>query len=342
MKKALVLTICLILINTVLFHGYAEAESLSDEEGYSISHSYGSMAPTRIRELLRHDECFYAIVDEPQGLFGNHVVHKVKEIDLATGKEETLYSNASRRIYGLMATDEGLYFLEPNLYHNNNTAYRIDLKSKKKTRQIGQEYSPWDLLGVNERGLYAACVGDEGTEIWCFKDDEAECIVTRARLVRTVSDNQVQFGLEGEDQRMSYSMKSGEMTRTQWPATHDVFYECGSKAICRVFDKERDIYPIGYTIADRMNNESLYHIQPEAFEEYTFALLEDVLLLASKEKGEEHFTIRSIDMATGDCLDEERLTLTSPLFMIGNQVFYEIETDVERKIIEHVRKRVDQ
>lgn len=40
---------------------------------YSISHSYGSMAPTRIRELLRHDECFYAIVDEPQGLFGNHV-----------------------------------------------------------------------------------------------------------------------------------------------------------------------------------------------------------------------------------------------------------------------------
>ena len=141
---------------------------------------------------------------------------------------------------------------------------------------------------------------------------------------------------------MSYSMKSGEMTRTQWPASHDVFYECGSKAICRVFDKERDIYPIGYTIADRMNNESLYHIQPEALEEYTFALLEDVLLLASKEKGEEQFTIRSIDMATGNCLDEERLTLSSPLFMIGNQVFYEIETGGERKIIEYVRKRVDQ
>ena len=47
---------------------------------YSISHSYGSMAPTRIRELLRHGECFYAIVDEPQGLFGNHVIHKIKEI----------------------------------------------------------------------------------------------------------------------------------------------------------------------------------------------------------------------------------------------------------------------
>lgn len=100
---------------------------------HSISHSYGSMATTRIRELLRHGECFYAIVDEPQGLFGNHVVHKVKEIDLATGKEETLYSNASRRIYGLMAADEGLYFLEPNLYHNNNTAYRIDLKLSCQT-----------------------------------------------------------------------------------------------------------------------------------------------------------------------------------------------------------------
>lgn len=309
---------------------------------HSISRAYGAMAPTRIRELLRHGERFYVIVDEPQGLFGNHVVHKIKEIDLATGKEETLYSNASRRIYSLMVADGGLYFLEPNLYHNNNTTYRIDLKSQKKTSVIGQAYSPWDLLGVNERGLFAACVGNEGTEIWCFKDNEAECIVARAQLVRTVGDNQVQFGLEGEEQRMSYSMKSGEMTRTQWPATHDVFYECGSKAISRVFDKERDIYPIGYTIADCMNNESLYHIQPEAFEEYTFALLGDELLLASKKKGEEQFTIRSIDMATGDCLDEERLTLTSPLFMTGNQVFYEIETGGERKIIEHVRKRGDQ
>lgn len=332
-EKMKILLISVLFLTLLPFAAFGE---------YSISHSYGSMAPTRIRELLRHGERFYVIVDEPKGLFGNHVVHKIKEIDLATGKEETLYSNAFRRIYGLMAADGGLYFLEPNLYHNNNTAYRIDLKSKKKTRQIGQEYSPWDLLGVNERGLYAACVGDERTEIWCFKDDAAERIVARARLVRTVSDNQVQFGLEGEEQRMSYSMKTGEMTRTQWPASHDVFYECGSKAICRVFDKERDIFPIGYTIADRMNNESLYHIQPEAFEEYTFALLGDELLLASKKKGEEQFTIRSIDMATGDCLDEERLTLTSPLFMTGNQVFYEIETGEERKIIEHVRKRGDQ
>ena len=83
----------------------------------------------------------------------------------------------------------------------------------------------------------------------------------------------------------------------------------------------------------------VYQIQPEAFEEYTFVLLEDMILMASKKKDEELFTIQAIDLKTQDCLDKEKLVLTSPLFMIGNQVFYEVETNGERKIVEYTNQR---
>lgn len=306
---------------------------------YSLSFSYGSMAPTRIREMVRHGENYYAIVDEPQGFWGRQVVHKIKEIDLLTGKEETLYSNASRRIHNLMATDKGLYFLEPNLYHNNNTAYRIDLKTKRKIRVIGQEYSPLALIGSNERGLFAACEGEKGTDIRCFNDDEAKCIVTDAKAVCAVNDGQFQFGVENEKHRMSYELHSDEVSSTPWPEGYKVFYQYGNMAICSIYDEVRELYPIGYTIVDQSNVQWIYRIQPEAFEEYTFVLLEDMILMASKKKDEELFTIQAIDLKTQDCLDKEKLVLTSPLFMIGNQVFYEVETNEERKIVEYTNKR---
>lgn len=293
--------------------------------------SFGTVYSSRITEMVLGNEHLYAVAEDKSS---PSTSYQIIEIDLVTGEEGVVYES-NRRIHDMLYCDGFLVFAKPNIFHNNNSILCLNTQSHQIEEVVNQKHMPLRPLVASRKGIVFACEGESDSDIVEINRKGMIRKVVAAQSIRTISSDRIQYNIEGEPYRKEYNVSCDMVIDTVWPREFIIDDEVNGRAVGRIYDPQRGLIPSQYYILDKRDLNWRFRIADYVHGQYTFALLDDVVLIAQKNRKESGFTLRVFDLDTCDCIFSDVLDLKSCFFKINNRIYVEIVENGITKIIDY-------
>ena len=285
-----------------------------------------------ISEVVLSNDYLYMITSSDQDI--GTASFQIHQVDLVSGIEHVIYKS-NRRLRNLLISDDLLYFIEPNLFHNNASILCMNARFRMIQFPriiVDQRYHPFKALAVNKEGLLAACHGKKGTEIIVANPSGVSLKTESVSSVNVIPGKAIYYHTDGSPHLTKYDLSTNSAYDTNWPSNLVIYDEVDRFAFGSILNSDGFISH-SYRIFDKENPAWSFDLSNYMKGEYTFALLKDIMLIAQRTHDEQLFTMHIIELPSGTCIFEEELNLNSCLFKWNDQIYLEILENACGKIV---------